>query len=150
MANITGANNDCGRDDRVSARATFLGRAGHRPGLTRRGGCGTSDGRNAVGFGPLPEGIAAVTCVWAIGDRIVEADVRFRRSVSWATSLATCADASLLESVATHEFGHVFGLGHVSEERHGRLTMSTRLDALCDDSETTLGLGDLLGLEALY
>jgi hypothetical protein len=56
----------------------------------------------------------------------------------------------MLEAVLTHEAGHVFGLAHVGESRHGRLTMSPYIDGVCNNQESTLGLGDLRGLEALY
>lgn len=148
--NITSARNDCGRADRVSAQAIYLGTSDRKPGPTRKGTCAPNDGYNTVGFGRLPSGIAGLTCVWSQGDRIVEADIKFDRGARWATSLARCSFAAMLEAVATHEFGHAFGLGHVSESRHGRLTMSERLDGYCQNSESTLGLGDLRGLEELY
>ena len=49
-----------------------------------------------------------------------------------------------------YEAGHAFGLGHVGEPKHGRLTMSVFIDSLCENQEATLGFGDLRGLEALY
>ena len=151
VANITGAHNDCGRVDRVSATAAYLGATGRALDFKDLGSCKpTGDRVNVVGFGRVPNGDAALTCIWSIGDQIIEADMKLDRSAGWATSLASCHSASLLEAVATHEFGHVFGLGHVPEATHGRLTMSERLDGLCEDNEASLGLGDMLGLEKLY
>ena len=46
--------------------------------------------------------------------------------------------------------GHVFGLAHVSEEDHGDQTMSRMSNGFCFENETSLGLGDILGLEELY
>ena len=56
----------------------------------------------------------------------------------------------MMESLVIHEVGHAYGLGHVSENRHGRLTMSGYIDGLCENQETTLGKGDMLGLESLH
>jgi hypothetical protein len=150
MRNITEARNDCGRADNVGVEAIYWGGTTRKPGLTASGTCHQQDRFNVVGFGRVPRGIAALTCVWSTGGRIIEADVRFDGSTRWATSAATCHLESMLEAVATHEFGHVFGLGHVSESGHGRLTMSTRLDGLCNNQESSLGLGDMLGLEKRY
>jgi len=153
VANITGAHNDCGRVDRVSASATYLGTTNRALDFATVGSCkqyDASDHVNVVGFGRVPSGDAALTCIWSVGDQIIEADMKLDRNAGWATSLGTCEGESLLESVATHEFGHVFGLGHVPEATHGRLTMSERLDGFCEDNETTLGRGDMLGLEKLY
>lgn len=142
--NITNARNDCGRPDRVDARHTYLGTTGVRPNCNRR------DGHNVVGFARLPYGSLAVTCYWIRNGKMVEADVKINSREAWAMSLSNCRRRPMLEATMTHEAGHVFGLGHVGERRHGRLTMSPYLDGACQNNESTLGLGDLRGLEALY
>jgi hypothetical protein len=150
ITNITGARNDCGRADNVKASAIYRGRTDRRPAPTAKGGCRGNDGYNVVGFGRLPAGIAGLTCVYSSNGRIIEADITLDRDARWAVSLGSCSVASMVEAVATHEFGHVFGLGHVSETEHGRLTMSQRLDGYCQLNEATLGKGDMLGLESRY
>jgi len=151
VANITAARNDCGLPDEVAAQAVYLGPTEVEP-CTDEG-----DGVNVIGFGRMPRDLGvdliAVTCPYTFiqTDEIAEADVIISEDIDWALSLDTCSGMQeLLESTVTHELGHVFGLAHVSERRHGDLTMSPRSNGPCDDSESSLGLGDVLGLEELY
>jgi hypothetical protein len=147
--NVTGARNDCGRADNVGATSAYLGTTMRRPAVTSAGACGARDGHNVVGFAPL-NGFAGYTCIWWDGTKIVEADMRLDSDTAWAMSGASCSNRLVLEALATHEVGHAFGLAHVGESKHGRLTMSVYIDGLCENQESTLGLGDLRGLEALY
>ncbi len=149
-SNITGASNDCGRADKVSAEHVYDGRTTRHANISRNAFCTGSDGFNVVSFGKLPRGILAATCTRTFGSFIIEADIRINTLYSWALSVASCANQELLEPTMTHEVGHVFGLGHVGEKRHPLLTMSTTSDGPCSNAASTLGLGDMLGLEALY
>ena len=145
FANITGAHNDCGRSDRVSATSSYLGATSRKP------RCTSPDGFNVVGFRSLPTGVLGRTCWWTSNGRIVEADIQLNATERWALTLAGCRFTQvMLEAVMTHEVGHAYGMGHVGEAKHGRLTMSTFLDAPCNNQESTLGRGDVLGLESLY
>jgi hypothetical protein len=142
--NITGANNDCGRPDNVSATHTYLGTT------ATRAKCGRRDSKNVIGFKALESGVLAVTCYWTRKGRIVEADMQITTRERWALSPSSCFDEMILEATITHEAGHVFGLDHVGERKHGRLTMSPYVDGSCDNNEATLGWGDIRGLEAMY
>jgi hypothetical protein len=55
-----------------------------------------------------------------------------------------------IQAVATHEGGHVYGLSHVDEGTHGNLTMSSGINGRCQESEQTLGLGDMAHMFAKY
>jgi hypothetical protein len=149
-SHITQAFNDCGRGDRVSATSRFLGITTVKPNISVGSACGNPDGYNVVGFGDLLGSELGLTCWWFQGTRTIEADMKLNKhDFNWTTTIVGCSNQYVVQAVATHEFGHVFGLAHVSEASHGNLTMSTAMFA-CDNSPSTLGLGDMLGLEARY
>ena len=151
VENIVTARNDCGLPDRVAATASFVGVAVESP-CVEDG----DYGKNVIGFGPLPDDIEdtslAVTCPFfdTVTDEYVEADILINEEIDWALTEDECIFEELLEPTVTHEVGHAFGLAHVNERQHGDLTMSTDSNGACSTEETTLGLGDILGLEELY
>lgn len=121
---------------------------------------------NSVAFGPIDNSnVLAQTCLWlATGGkvtirgelswRIVGADIRFDDNHNWETSGEACTSSGTgleysIDGVATHEFGHVWGMGHVTEADHGNLTMSTN-SAPCEFSQSALGIGDVSGIGHLY
>jgi len=149
--NVTDEHNDCGRPDTIHAKALYMSD-------TKRTPCtDQADGVNTVAFGAIPSDLAsdviAYTCPYSGGpDSAIafEADIVINAEIPWALSNDLCFLQVLLEPTITHEAGHVFGLDHVNERQHGELTMSTTINGTCDDSASTLGLGDMLGLEQLY
>lgn len=148
------ARNGCNRADHVSAEHQYLGRVSLAEYLDGEAACQQVDGKNVVSFASLPEDTLGLSCTYSEPgpDNIAdETDIFLRSAERWHSvgSGYACDDAYNIEAIATHEFGHSFGLGHVSECHHPELTMSTRT-AKCDSSERTLGWGDLRGLEALY
>ena len=66
---------------------------------------------------------------------------------TWST---TGAPGTLdVANITTHEFGHVAGLGHVNAPKDGCLTMY-RFASVGETQKRSLGLGDKLGMNALY
>ena len=150
IANDTNERNDCGRPDHIFERATYQGDTPLTP-------CPkVPDGVNVIGFGDIPSDLSvdtiAYTCPFTFSDsgKIAEADIVISTQIEWSLDKDTCFFTELLEPTITHEMGHVLGMGHVSERQHPDLTMSTDSNGPCNDVESTLGLGDMLGLESLY
>ena len=155
--NITGSANACSLPDQVSATNVYKGRTTVSPNIVSSKTsvtCGKRDGHNVVAFGALPQPYLGLTCYWWDGNgAALEADVKLNAAYhawfSGASVPAGCSNRFSIEATMTHEFGHAFGLGHVSEANHGELTMSTRLSP-CTVGPARLGLGDVLGLRAKY
>lgn len=150
--NITGAVNQCGRTDRVAAKGSLIGQTRGRPDVSSNGRCTGGNGKSVIQFGDLPSYSIAMTCVYGAADHVAaEADIRINNTTTrWATSKADCTGKELLlEAGITHEFGHAYGLAHASTFRNPYLTMQPLIRA-CSQGPSTLGLGDMLGLEKKY
>ncbi|MFC8597455.1 matrixin family metalloprotease [Isoptericola sp. NPDC057191] len=145
---ITSSRNDCGLGDVVgathSSRGSTTKEYGHR------------DHVNVIDFGPLPRKMAGLTTTWSVKhagrNKVVESDIRLNRNgFAWTTSpgSSACRNRIDVQSVLTHELGHTFGLGHVSNRSYPRMTMSDVVEP-CSSSARLLGKGDVRGLAALY
>jgi len=150
--NTSTGHNGCGISPHLSSSAQYQGRTTVAPNLTPSQCSTHSDGRSVVGFGPMPARLLAGTCVWGPGNQIVEADTLINSSLQWYATEdppGGCSNSFGIEPVMTHEFGHSFGLLDLNECQHGRLTMGKQIDP-CDNSSSTLGLGDIKGMQAMY
>jgi hypothetical protein len=147
--------NDCGLPENLGISESYEGKTDHIAGVTPTGGCGERDGHNAVSFGPLNQGLLAVTCIWWYGGkdngRSVEADILIddTEGLFFLNTPPACGSRWDLEGTVTHEFGHAFGLGHVAYAQHAALTMTDGLPD-CSTAYRGLGLGDYLALKQQY
>ncbi|SER32103.1 Matrixin [Streptomyces sp. yr375] len=155
VATITTSRNDCGYDDTVTAKARYLSTTGNEAGIDRAARCVRRDGLSVWDGGDLGTDAVATTCSWSRPvpggpDELLEADVRFNTHDYAFTDHPSggCTQAYDIRSVATHEAGHVFGLGH-SGAGHENLTMFANSFA-CSTDARSLGKGDVLGLRSLY
>lgn len=153
--NITGATNDCDMPDNVSASASYGGTSGGTSSVQGTT-CTAADDKSLVNFGDLAADTLASVCASYYTDRTPyrfhTGDMKINKNdFTWTVKGAAVACSGLydLQAVVTHEWGHVFGLAHVSESKHPTLTMSSKADP-CDSSPRTLGRGDVLGLQARY
>jgi hypothetical protein len=135
----------------VSLDTVYKGKTLNKANLDASGNCLSPNGKNVVDFSSLP--VAGRTCSWYTlqdgMDTLIEADIRFSKTQKWTLKPSGgCARALDLAGTATHEFGHAFGLAHVSSA-HKTLTMTEYLP-LCSTGPRTLGKGDINGLRKLY
>ncbi|HET7100326.1 MAG TPA: matrixin family metalloprotease, partial [Terriglobia bacterium] len=80
-------------------------------------------------------------------DCIADADIEFNPSVNFTTSLTPPANTFNLQSVATHEEGHLLGLDHSGI---GHTVMFPFGDSTVAHQQTTLATDDAVGISFLY
>ncbi|MEM2280765.1 MAG: hypothetical protein QXZ68_02080 [Candidatus Bathyarchaeia archaeon] len=109
---------------------------------------GRRDGYNVVAWGLYHGGQAiAVTYIWYTGDNIVETDTLMNARFKWG--LMGEAGKMDVQNIMTHEFGHWCGLDDLYEDKDYWLTMYG-YTSYGETYKRTLGLGDILGLQARY
>jgi len=116
-------------------------------GTTRRS-AGVRDGYNVVAWELYSNpNVIAVTYIWYSGDSIVETDTRMNTYFKW--SLSGEAGKMDVQNIMTHEFGHWCGLADLYDDVDYWLTMYG-YSSYGETYKRTLGLGDILGLQARY
>jgi hypothetical protein len=108
------------------------------------------DGLNVIGWGKLPTGVVAYTCVTKqYGTNVIDGDIRFSTDFNWFDSATEegCSRAYDLGDIATHEVGHLIGLGHAADLSDQVMDPDARG---CNFRNRKLAKGDLLSLDANY
>jgi hypothetical protein len=158
-ANITQTRSNCRHlGDRVPEKLSYQGKTASHAQIDASRHCNGNDGKTVVSFGILPRGTLAVTCIISAvnhsGDNPVKtSDTKFNKThFNWTVrpNSRSCRGRYDLEGIMTHERGHTFGLDHVLESSHGKLTMSAGINGPCQSSERSLGRGDVRGLNNIY
>jgi hypothetical protein len=155
-ANITNTRNDCGFPDSITASHSYQGRSNNSTQIYNNSTCqngDTLDSQSVTAFGDLPSNHVAYTCVWfnLSTGKAVQSDMKFNKVEQLFTVNvgSNCSNRYVIEAVATHERGHTFGAAHVPESSAGTLTMSSS-GSPCQNSESTLGQGDIIALDKKY
>jgi hypothetical protein len=148
---VTGRD-DCGLVGSPRTAGRYLGQTTMRPNINSTQtsiACGRFNTSNTVGWGPLP-GYLGYTCYWwGSNGKMIAADMKLDPAEPIVATLPVgCTYRFDLQSLATHEWGHAYGLNHPGPE-HARLTMTARLTP-CSYEARTLGLGDWRGMRRLY
>jgi hypothetical protein len=112
----------------------------------------TPNHRYEIMWGRTGGATLAVTYTWLWSDGIVESDTLFNTRVRWAV-LPNDPDGcekkvSLYDvgNIATHEFGHAYGLGHVAD----RFATMYPVGYTGETLKRTPADGDLAGINSIY
>ncbi|GGK88304.1 matrixin family metalloprotease [Mangrovihabitans endophyticus] len=143
--------NDCGLSAKPKVFQAYAGTTSAAPNVTNGGGCSASDGKNVAGWGDMGgSGPLGVTCNWSSSGTIVASDMKVNFRYDYWNGKGSCpAGRYDYQSVATHERGHTFGLGHVDGTAHPTATMTPAIGP-CNKSKRTLDAGEHQALITMY
>jgi hypothetical protein len=108
---------------------------------------GKRDGYNVVSWESYKKGVIAVTYLWSISGQLIETDTKLNTFYGW--SLTGEVGKMDVQNIMTHEFGHWCGLNDLYANSDYWLTMYGYSNYGVT-YQRTLGLGDILGLQAMY
>lgn len=156
--NMTTGQNDCGYPTgQFRSHGAFQGNTSKYANIDSSGNCTSNfpDLQNTVSWGPytgtaLTSGTLADTCYDAYINtgKMIEADIYFGSNVRLVDTLpAGCTSSYDLQSTATHEWGHAYGMAH---ETSGPDETMYPYENPCKTYERTLGNGDWHGMDNLY
>lgn len=156
---IDSLRNDCGLPQNAAVyntSITLVSTTSTARSMTSTGACFASrDSKNVVDFGPLPSGVLARACRYKktntlAADEIDEADVRLNKAGRWFRYIpSSCVASYEMAGALLHEFGHVFGMDHVSETTSPGMTMSES-GTPCSYADSYFGHGDHLNMTERY
>jgi hypothetical protein len=153
---VTQENNNCGRADNMSGSANWQGTNSNGVNISTDNQCLSDDGVSEVSFGTLPNNIVASTCNWDVAGMAphrTESDIKLnKQDYDWTTGYCggQFSSAHYVEGIMAHERGHTFNAKDFPTG-HPNMTMGGA-NSQCPgaDEKQTLGLGDMLSLEARY
>ncbi|QBE49716.1 matrixin family metalloprotease [Leucobacter triazinivorans] len=140
----------CGFTASSKLRTSYAGTTTRAPLNNSSGGCGAwSAALNTKGWGSLPTDTLANACTYTVGAYPYRSDHKYNTRYAWNTGSSTSCSGSKydLQGVATHEFGHTYGLGHSSQSNNQVMKPSANA---CESAMRTLGRGDIRGMSYLY
>jgi len=151
-------------DDIVGSAETWNSDGGAAIALEFAGTSGVTepqfDGENTVMFGPIyhiPFGTPALTYIWYMGDKIMEADIILNSMIGWVPNAGAAPDPVYLvtSNIATNEFGNFVGLSDLFGQNDAPKTMFGYHDLwaesfLLDEHASTLAPEDKEGIQWIY
>jgi hypothetical protein len=139
--------NWCGYADEADPPTKYMGQTDKKVG---------QDGQNTIDWGSLEDDescAAALACTftwYSARGKPVESDIRFDTASKWAIGGGT-GSAFDIQSVAAHEFGHVYQFDHVTDSsRNDQTTVMWPYVSPGDTSAHKLGKGDAQADNAHY